>query len=92
MPSRLDGTRTSELDGNGNSPAGLIGGLTFAAVNPGDFNSYYQGPVNANRETASGLDFQIDYHHDLFAGTMTWHVSGQLYRREDPDLAGHDGG
>ncbi len=73
---KADGTRTNEVDGNGNSPAGLIGGLTFAAVNSGDFNSYYQGPVNANRETTSGLDFQMDYHHDLFAGTMNWHLLG----------------
>ena len=73
---KADGTRTSEVDGNGNSPAGLIGGLTFAIVNSGDFNSYYQGPVNANRETTSGLDFQIDYRHDLFDGTLSWHILG----------------
>jgi outer membrane receptor protein involved in Fe transport len=71
-----DGTRTSEVDGLGNSPTGLIGGLTFAANAAGDFNGYYQGPVNANRETTSGLDFQMDYHHELFAGTMSYHVLG----------------
>ena len=71
-----DGTRTSEIDGNGNDPSGLIHGLTFAANNAGDFNGYYQGPVNANRETVSGLDFQMDYHHDLFAGTMSYHILG----------------
>src|SRR5207245_2062967 len=75
-PVKSDGTRTTELDGNNNSPAGLIGGLTFAANNPGDFNGYYQGPVNANRETVSGLDFQIDYHHDLFDGTLSYHILG----------------
>ena len=32
--------------------------------------------MNANRETVSGLDFQADYHHDLFAGTLSWHVLG----------------
>jgi len=71
-----DGTRQSEIDGNGQSPSPLIGGLTFAAVNPGDFNGYYQGPVNANRETVSGLDFQIDYRHDLFEGSVSWHIVG----------------
>jgi outer membrane receptor protein involved in Fe transport len=72
----VGGLASSELDGNGHSPAGLIGGLTFAINNPGDFNGYYQGPVNANRETVSGLDFEMDYNHDLFAGTMAWHVLG----------------
>jgi len=71
-----DGTRQSELDGNGQSPTALIGGLTFASINPGDFNGYYQGPVNANRETTSGLDFQMDYSHGLFDGTMAWHILG----------------
>jgi len=73
---KSDGTRTAELDGNGQDPSALIGGLTFASINPGDFNGYYQGPVNANRETVSGLDFQIDYFHDLFDGTLSWHVVG----------------
>jgi len=54
----------------------LIGGLTFAFNQPGDFNGYYQGPVNANRETVSGLDFQTDYRHDLFDGTLSWHLLG----------------
>jgi iron complex outermembrane receptor protein len=72
----VNGLATSELDGNNNSPKALIGNLTFAFNNPGDFNSYYQGPVNANRETVSGLDFQMDYRHDLFAGTLSWHVLG----------------
>jgi outer membrane receptor protein involved in Fe transport len=72
----VNGLATSELDGNGHSPAGLIGGLTFAIANPGDFNGYYQGPVNANGETVSGLDFQIDYNHELFDGTMSWHILG----------------
>ena len=71
-----DGTRQSETDGNGASPTGLIGGLTFASINPGDFNGYYQGPVNANRETVSGLDFQIDYNHELWDGQMSWHIVG----------------
>jgi iron complex outermembrane recepter protein len=72
----VNGLASAELDGNGQSPAGLLGGLTFAFANPGDFNGYYQGPVNANRETVSGLDFQIDYMHDLFDGTLSWHILG----------------
>ena len=32
--------------------------------------------MNANRETASGLDFQADYSHELFDGTMAWHILG----------------
>jgi iron complex outermembrane receptor protein len=70
------GLASSELDGNGNSPRPLIGGLTFSFVTPGDFNGYYQGPVNANRETVSGLDFQLDYSHELFDGQMSWHLVG----------------
>ena len=70
----------SEVDGNGVSP-GLSGpgGFnvgTFSADSEGAFNFYLQSPVNANRETVSGLDFQLDYHHDLFAGILDWHVLG----------------
>jgi outer membrane receptor protein involved in Fe transport len=70
------GIAASEIDANGNSPAGLIGGATFFADFPGAFNAYYQGPINANRETASGLDFQLDYTHDFLAGSMGWHIVG----------------
>jgi len=72
----VSGLASSELDGNGQSPSALIGNLTFAVANSGDFNGYYQGPVNANRETVSGLDFALDYTHDLFTGTLGWHVVG----------------
>jgi outer membrane receptor protein involved in Fe transport len=70
------GLQTTETDANGlvNSP--LLGGLTFTADQPGAFNAYYQGPVNANRETTSGLDFSIDYFHDLFDGTLMWRILG----------------
>jgi iron complex outermembrane receptor protein len=65
-----------ETDGNGVSP-GLLGPLgTFSADSEGAFNFYLQAPVNANRESVSGLDFQADYHHDLFAGILDWHVLG----------------
>jgi len=66
----------AEVDGNGVSP-GLSGPLgTFSADSEGALNLYLQSPVNANRETTSGLDFQIDYSHDLFAGMMNWHILG----------------
>ena len=66
----------AEIDGNGlvNSP--LLKGVTYSADSNGAFNAYYQGPVNANRETTSGLDFQIDYMHELFDGSMNWHILG----------------
>ncbi len=66
----------AEVDGNGASP-GLSGPLgTFPADGEGVLNAYLQAPVNANRETDSGLDFQIDYQHDLFDGVMDWHILG----------------
>lgn len=66
----------SEVDGNGVSP-GLTGPLgTFSADSEGAFNFYLQSPVNANRETVSGLDFQADYQHELFDGRMDWHILG----------------
>ena len=71
-----NGIAASELDGNGHAPTALIGNATFSADSAGAFNAYYQAPVNANRETVSGLDFQIDYRHDLFDGTLSWHVLG----------------
>jgi hypothetical protein len=70
------GIAASETDANGLANSPLLKGATFFADAPGAFNAYYQGPVNANRETASGLDFQLDYMHDLFAGTLSWHVVG----------------
>src|SRR6201996_3364093 len=70
----------AEVDGNGASPPPALlaayGAGTFAADSEGAFNAYLQAPVNANRETTSGLDFQIDYQHELFDGTMNWHVLG----------------
>jgi len=50
--------------------------VTFTADSEGAFNAYLQAPVNANRETTSGLDFQMDYQHELFDGTMNWHLLG----------------
>ena len=73
---------TAEVDGNGASPPpqllAAFGGqsVTFTADAEGVFNAYLQAPVNANRETTSGLDFQVDYMHDLFAGTLNWHILG----------------
>jgi outer membrane receptor protein involved in Fe transport len=70
------GIASSEIDANGNDPSALLHGATFFADAPGAFNAYYQGPVNANRETVSGLDFQIDYMHDFLDGTLAWHIVG----------------
>jgi iron complex outermembrane receptor protein len=72
----------AEVDGNGASPppallAAFNGqNLTFSGDSEGAFNAYLQAPVNANRETTSGLDFQLDYQHELFAGVMNWHILG----------------
>jgi iron complex outermembrane receptor protein len=70
----------AEVDGNGASPPpallAAIGNTTFSADSEGAFNAYLQAPVNANRETTSGLDFQLDYQHELFAGVMNWHILG----------------
>jgi iron complex outermembrane receptor protein len=66
----------SEVDGNGVSP-GLSGPLgTFSADSEGAFNFYLLSPLNANRESVSGLDFQVDYFHQLFDGTLNWHILG----------------
>ena len=70
------GIAASEVDANGLANSPLLNGATFFADAPGAFNAYYQGPVNANRETVSGLDFQMDYSHELFDGTLSWHVVG----------------
>jgi iron complex outermembrane receptor protein len=70
------GLATSEVDANGNPGNRLLGNLVFTGDSPGAFNAYYQGPVNANRETVSGLDFQVDYNHELLDGTMSWHILG----------------
>ncbi len=73
---------TAEVDGNGVSPPPALlaafGGqsVTFTADSEGAFNAYLQAPVNANRETTSGLDFQVDYQHELFDGMMNWHILG----------------
>ncbi|HEX4273412.1 MAG TPA: TonB-dependent receptor [Rhizomicrobium sp.] len=66
----------SEVDLNGNSPglSSIYG--TFTANGEGAINFYLQSPVNANRETVSGLDFQADYRNDLFDGSMDWHLVG----------------
>ncbi|HEX4027132.1 MAG TPA: TonB-dependent receptor, partial [Rhizomicrobium sp.] len=72
----------AEVDGNGVSPppalAAAFNGsnITFSADAEGAFNAYLQAPVNANRETTSGLDFQVDYQHELLAGVMSWHILG----------------
>ena len=66
----------AEIDGNGVVNPAILQGATYSADKEGAFNFYVQAPVNGNRETASGLDFQADYVHDLLDGTMDWHLVG----------------
>jgi outer membrane receptor protein involved in Fe transport len=66
----------AEVDGNGVSP-GLSAGLgTFSADREGALNFYLRSPLNATSESVSGLDFQVDYHHDLLDGVMSYHMVG----------------
>ena len=66
----------SEIDGNGRVNSPILHGGTYSADSEGAFNFWVQAPVNGNRETDSGLDFQTDYSHDLLDGTMNWHILG----------------
>lgn len=66
----------AEVDGNGVSPGLAAPYGTFSADSEGALNFYLQAPVNSNRETTSGLDFQLDYQHELFDGIMNWHLVG----------------
>jgi len=66
-----------EIDGNGNPATGLAASLgTFSADREGALNLYLRQPLNANSEQTSGMDFQIDYRHDLFDGALDWHFVG----------------
>jgi outer membrane receptor protein involved in Fe transport len=66
-----------EIDGNGNPATGLAASLgTFKADAEGALNLYLRQPLNANSESTSGMDFQVDYTHDLFAGALDWHFVG----------------
>jgi iron complex outermembrane receptor protein len=78
----------SEVDGNGVVNPALLKGNTYTADGEGAFNAYYQGPLNANRETDSGLDFQMDYSHELLAGTMDWHILGNYTDEKTRTSAG----
>jgi len=64
----------AEVNGNGVNVGSSVG--LYSADAEGAFNFYLLSPLNANRETTSGLDFQTDYHHELFEGTMDWHLLG----------------
>ena len=66
-----------EIDGNGNPATGLAASLgTFKADAEGALNFYLRQPLNANQESTSGLDFQVDYTHELFNGSLDWHFVG----------------
>jgi len=67
----------AEINGNGQPATGFFSQLgTFPADCEGCVNLAFISPLNATTETDSGLDFQADYNHDLFDGTMTWHLVG----------------
>jgi iron complex outermembrane recepter protein len=66
-----------EIDGNGKPASGYPTTLgTFPADCEGCLNLTLTSPLNADSETVSGLDFQVDYHMDLFAGVLSWHLVG----------------
>jgi len=65
---------TAEVNGNGVNVGSSVG--LYSADCEGCFNFYLLSPINANRETVSGLDFQLDYTHELFTGNMDWHIVG----------------
>jgi iron complex outermembrane receptor protein len=64
----------AEVNGNGVNVGSSVG--LYSADAEGAFNFYLLSPINANRETTSGLDFQVDYVHDLLAGSLNWHLLG----------------
>ncbi|HWU55844.1 MAG TPA: TonB-dependent receptor, partial [Rhizomicrobium sp.] len=71
-----NGVAIKEVDGNGVSPglSALVGPMTAQA--DGAFNLYFVSPLNANSESTSGLDVTADYRHDLFGGSLNWHLVG----------------
>ena len=71
-----NGVALAEVDGNNVSPglSSLVGPQTAQA--DGALNLYFVSPLNATSESVSGLDFQVDYHHDLFDGILSWHLVG----------------
>jgi len=78
-----------EIDGNGNPATGLAASLgTFSADREGALNFYLRQPLNANSETTSGLDFQIDYHHELLDGELDWHFVGNYTDQKTRTSAG----
>jgi len=64
---------TSETDGNGVVTTKFG---NFTSDFNGALNFVLASPVNIASETTSGLDFQADYHHDLFSGQMSWRLLG----------------
>jgi outer membrane receptor protein involved in Fe transport len=64
---------TSETDGNGVVTTKFG---NFTSDFNGALNFVLASPVNIASETTSGLDFQADYRHDLFAGQMSWRLLG----------------
>jgi len=72
-----------ETDGNGASP-GLSARWHLQRRQRRSVQLLHFGPINSNRETVSGLDFQVDYLHDLWDGSLSWHILGN-YTDEKPE-------
>lgn len=64
---------TSEVDGNGVTRTDVG---KFATATNGALNLVIGAPLNVASETTSGLDFQADYHMNLFGGELDWRLLG----------------
>lgn len=45
-------------------------------------------PINANRQTASGVDFQADYTREVLGGNLRLHLVGNYIRKQTQDALG----
>lgn len=66
------GFATAMVSANGQPYTGPL----FSADQAGLVNFVRTTALNGQDEFTSGLDFQVDYHHELFDGTMDWHLLG----------------
>jgi len=66
------GFATAMVSANGQPYTGPL----FPADQAGLVNFVRSTALNGQNEFTSGLDFQADYHHELFDGTMSWHLLG----------------
>ena len=66
------GFATAMVSANGQPYTGPL----FSADQAGLVNFVRTTALNGQNEFTSGLDFQADYRHELFDGTMDWHLLG----------------